>query len=90
MANRYPLVLNGTSVQELQSGDGVAGLVIGTDVQAYDSNLTSFVGTFTLPTTDGTNGQVMQTDGSGNISFTTVSSGISTGKAIAMAIVFGG
>ncbi len=33
------------------------GLTIGTDVQAYDSNLTSFVNTFTLPTTDGTNGQ---------------------------------
>lgn len=38
MANRYPLVLNGTSVQELQSGDAVAGLVIGTDVQAYDAD----------------------------------------------------
>ena len=37
MANRYPLVLNGTSVQELQSGDAVTGLVIGTDVQAYDA-----------------------------------------------------
>lgn len=38
MANRYPLVLNGTTIQELQSGDAVAGLVIGTDVQAYDAN----------------------------------------------------
>jgi hypothetical protein len=37
MANRYPLVLNGTTVQELQSGDAVTGLVIGTDVQAYDA-----------------------------------------------------
>lgn len=37
MANRYPLVLNGTSVQELQSGDAVTGLIIGTDVQAYDA-----------------------------------------------------
>lgn len=39
MANRYALVLNGTSIQELQSGDAVAGLVIGTDVQAYDAQL---------------------------------------------------
>lgn len=38
MTARYPLVLNGTSMQELQSGDAVAGLVIGTDVQAYNAN----------------------------------------------------
>jgi hypothetical protein len=38
MANRYPLVLNGTAIQELQSGDAVAGLVIGTDVQAFNAN----------------------------------------------------
>ena len=38
MANRYPLVLNGTAVQELQTGDEVAGLVIGTDIQAYDAD----------------------------------------------------
>jgi hypothetical protein len=67
------------------------GLTIGTDVQAYDSNLTSFVNTFTLPTTDGTANQVLQTNGSGTLSFATPSGGgITTGKAIAMAIVFGG
>lgn len=38
MTSRYPLVLNGTSIQELQSGDAVTGLVIGTDVQAYDAD----------------------------------------------------
>lgn len=63
---------------------------IGSSVQAYDSNLTSFVNTFTLPTTDGTANQVLQTNGSGTLSFTTPSAGITTGKAIAMAIVFGG
>ena len=68
------------------------GLTIGTDIQAYDSNLTSFVSTFTLPTTDGTANQVLQTNGSGTLSFATASGGggITTGKAIAMAIVFGG
>jgi len=65
------------------------GLAIGTDVQAHDSNLTSFVNAFTLPTSDGTNGQVLQTNGSGTISFATPSTGVTTGKAIAMAIVFG-
>jgi hypothetical protein len=42
--------------------------------------------TFTLPAADGTNGQVIKTDGSGNLSFITP---VTTGKAIAMAIVFG-
>lgn len=53
------------------------GLTIGTDVQAYDSNLTSFVNTFTLPTTDGTANQVLQTNGSGTLSFATPSGGSS-------------
>jgi len=44
---------------------------------------------FTLPNADGTNGQVLQTNGSGVLSFTTPSSGISTGKSIAMAMIFG-
>ena len=43
----------------------------------------------TFPNADGSNGQVLQTNGSGTLSFTTVSSGISMGKAIAAAIVFG-
>ena len=43
----------------------------------------------TFPAADGSSGQVLQTDGSGTLSFTTPSSGITTGKAIAMAIVFG-
>ena len=45
--------------------------------------------TFTLPAADGTSGQVLQTNGSGTLSFTTPSSGISTGKSIAMAMIFG-
>jgi len=44
------------------------------------------IGIFTIPAADGTSGQIIQTDGSGNLSFT---DGFSTGKAIAMAIVFG-
>jgi hypothetical protein len=63
------------------------GVAIGTDVLAFDTNLQAFVTAFTLPTTDGTSGEALVTDGSGTISFG--SAGISTGKAIAMAIVFG-
>ena len=42
---------------------------------------------FSLPTADGTSGQAILTDGAGALSFG--AAGISTGKAIAMAIVFG-
>ena len=63
------------------------GVAIGSDVLAYDANLQGFVDALTLPTSDGTNGQALVTNGSGTISFGIA--GISTGKAIAMAIVFG-
>jgi len=43
--------------------------------------------TLTMPGADGTNGQALVTNGSGTLSFS--DAGISTGKAIAMAIVFG-
>ena len=43
--------------------------------------------TLELPNADGSSGQALVTDGSGKLSFSTA--GISTGKAIAMAIVFG-
>ena len=43
--------------------------------------------TFTLPSADGTSGQALVTDGSGTLSFG--SAGISTGKSIAMAMIFG-
>jgi len=43
--------------------------------------------TLELPDADGTNGQALLTDGSGKLSFG--AAGINTGKAIAMAIVFG-
>ena len=51
------------------------GLAIGTDVLAHDANLSSFVSTFTLPTSDGSNGQALITDGSGTLSFSTISGG---------------
>ena len=45
--------------------------------------------TFTLPAADGTSGQVLQTDGSGVLSFTTPSAGVTTGKAVVIAMIFG-
>ena len=43
--------------------------------------------TLTLPDGDGSNGQVLTTDGSGTLSWG--AAGISTGKSIAMAMIFG-
>jgi len=63
------------------------GVAVGSDVLAYDANLQAFVTALTLPTSDGTSGQALVTNGSGTVSFG--SAGISTGKAIATAIVFG-
>ena len=56
-----------------------------------DINVTGIANTgsstyFKLPTSDGTSGQRLTTDGSGQLQF---SDGFATGKAIAMAIVFG-
>lgn len=58
----------------------------GTDLIDVNAAFTT-INQFTLPTADGTANQAMLTDGSGNLSFG--DAGISTGKAIAMAIVFG-
>lgn len=43
--------------------------------------------TFRLPSADGSSGQALVTDGAGNLSFTT-SSIATTGKAIAMTLIF--
>lgn len=77
MANRYALVLNGTSIQELQSGDAVAGLIIGTDVQAYDADTakTDVAQTFTAA----------QTFNSGNLKLAGSTSGAATLNAPATA-----
>jgi hypothetical protein len=41
------------------------------------------------PIADGTNGQVITTDGSGTLTFTTPAAGASKGQAIAFALIFG-
>jgi hypothetical protein len=41
------------------------------------------------PTADGTNGQVVTTNGSGTLTFSTPAAGATKGQAIAFAIIFG-
>jgi hypothetical protein len=41
------------------------------------------------PTADGTANQVIKTDGAGNLTFVTPTAGVTTGKSIAMAMIFG-
>ena len=45
--------------------------------------------TLTLPSADGTNGQFLSTNGSGTLSWSSSSGGISTGKSVAMSMIFG-
>jgi hypothetical protein len=67
----------------LQNGGSnvVVDTDIGSTVLAYDSNLQGFVTAFTLPTTDGTANQLLQTDGAGTLSFTSAATGTVTSVA---------
>lgn len=76
----------GTGASDADAARTNLGVAIGTDVLAYDSNLQDFVDTFTLPTSDGTDQQVIVTDGSGTLSFTDVAT---TGRAVAMGLILG-
>ena len=62
------------------------GVVIGTDVLAYDANLQAFVAAFTLPTSDGSANETLETNGSGTLSFLERAT---TGKAVAFSLIFG-
>jgi len=70
-----PLTAGGTGSTTASAARTALGLAIGTNVQAYDQNLTTFVNVFTLPTADGTANQVLKTDGSGVLGFATAATG---------------
>ena len=106
MTIRYPLVLNGTSMQELQPGDGVqlptalaidyGGTGQTTKTAAFDAlaptttagDTMYFNGTDVIRLGIGTAGQALVVN-SGATAPQWGNAGVSTGKAIAMAMIFG-
>ena len=60
-----------TAAQGAKADTAVQPAAIGSTVLAFDSNLQSFINAFTMPTTDGTAGQSLVTNGAGVISFAT-------------------
>ncbi len=92
--------ITGGTVAGITQLDVAGTSAAGATLKLYEDtdNGTNFVGlkapntiasnvTFTLPAADGTSGQAVVTDGSGNLSFG--NAGITTGKSIAMAMIFG-
>ena len=57
---------------ELNKMDGVTATTTQINTVVADTNLNTFVGAFTLPTSDGSNGQFLQTNGSGTLAFQSV------------------
>ena len=98
-AELFKLTATSSAVNEITYNNAATGNKPTFTASGDDSNIgisiqpkgtgTITIAALTFPAADGSSGQVLQTDGSGNLSFATASSGISMGKAIAAAIVFG-
>ena len=89
MATKYSLVISGNQIQELQPGDSLLGSIANLTGGAAGgipwqsaANTTGFVAA-------GTTGQFLQSNGTSAPSWVTPTFA-TTGKAIAMAVVFGG
>ena len=84
---------NGTGYTELYGNTNAGALRFNCESNSHGVTLkgpphsAAATDSLELPNADGSSGQALVTDGSGKLSFSTA--GITTGKAIAMAIVFG-
>ena len=95
----FKLTATSSAVNEITYNNAATGNKPTLTASGDDSNIgisiqpkgtgTITIDALTFPAADGSSGQILQTNGSGVLSFTTPSSGISMGKAIAAAIVFG-
>jgi carbamoylphosphate synthase large subunit len=84
--------VGGTSVGGDVTGT-VSNIQIGSNTITATELADNSVGITELDVSDGTNGQVLKTNGSGTLSFTTITPGVSesaaTAKAVTMAIALG-
>ena len=81
-----------TDIYGTFNGINTVGLKVGSNYVTVPGNFSIGDGAITFPTSDGTNGQVLTTDGSGTLSFQTPSGGsggTSTGKTLVFANLFG-
>ena len=95
------IVVVGSHIETDVGGTSVGGDVTGTvsNIQIGSNTITATeladnsVGITELNVSDGTNGQVLKTNGSGTLSFITITEGVSesaaTAKAVTMAIALG-
>lgn len=71
MAARYPLVLNGTTIQELQAGDSLQPITLGNPtVTNYTESVVAVGNSSTAQTLSLTNGTVQTVTMTGNCTFT--------------------
>lgn len=99
-SSKIYIVINGSDSAVVIKGSATTGVTIpvgtrgmvfwnGSDFVLLSNLVTATSGSaiLKLPTADGSNGQAIVTNGSGTLSFG--NAGISTGKSIAMAMIFG-
>jgi hypothetical protein len=90
LAGSANLTFDGSNLQIGAQGDLRFADSDSTNWVAFQSPATVVTNvTWTLPDADGTSGQVLQTNGSGTLSWSTPSSGVSKGQSIAFALIFG-
>lgn len=87
MTARYPLVLSGTSMQELQTGDSLSGSIANLSGGGSNTIVYQSAAGTTAYLTNGTTGQVL-TANTGSAP-TWGAGGVSAGKCVALAMIFG-
>lgn len=88
MATKYSLTINGTQIQELQAGDSLLGSIAHLTGGTAGGVPYQTAASTTAFTAAGTTGQLLQSNGTGAPTWATPAYA-STGKAIAMSLIFG-